>query len=109
MKELLENYTRVAQASSGAFALSLMESLVLVIFSRKLYSGHLVGIDLVYVWFLLGLTTIALVFSVCSIWQTIENETSNIKTKAVMIFLYFPVYFGVIFSGLITGGIILKY
>lgn len=109
MKALLQNYSRIAQESSGALALSLMESLVLVVFSRKLKAGHLEGVDLVFVWVVLAITAVALAFSACSIWQTIWKGNNPEWSKVVMLCLYLPVYSGVIFSGLITGGVILNY
>lgn len=109
LKGLINNYRRIAEACSGALSLSVLHSLVLMILLRKMNSANLEGSDLTFMCFALGITLLGFILTIFSIAYAIEEHSSSMGYKWCMYFLYYPVLFGVIFSGVLTAGITLKF
>lgn len=109
LKGLINNYRRIAEASSGALALSILHSLVLMILLKKMSSANLDGSDFVFMCIALMLTLLGFIITLISIAFVINEHSTSIGYKYCMYFLYYPVLFGVIFSGVITAGIALKF
>jgi len=109
LKAMINNYRTIAESCSGALSLSVLHSLVLMVLLRKINSNTLLGGDLTFMWFAVGLTALGFILTLLSIAFTIEEHSTSMGYKWCMYFLYYPVLFGVIFSGVITAGIKLKF
>ncbi|MGK7244824.1 hypothetical protein ACSPAH_02615 [Buttiauxella agrestis] len=109
MKDLVGNYREIAERSSGCLALSVMHSYLLVVFVKKIMIGSLALIDLIFLLFVVAMISFGLIVLARSITMTIHEVIPTLLGRVAMYFLYYPVFFGVIFMGIATAGVQLKY
>ena len=109
MKKFLEMYGRLAEESSGVMTISVMQTLVIAVLTRKILSGTLSTTDIVISSMFLLLALGGITFSVMTIWNTIEKIVPTVGTRFLLGVAYYPVLFGVLISGLVTAGVVLKY
>lgn len=108
MKNFLEMYRRLAEECSGVMTISVMQVLFIVFISRKMRSGSLDTTDIVIASVFLLFAIVGGALSFLTIWNTIEKIVPTLGKRILLGAAYYPVVFGVLISGFVTAGVVIK-